>query len=263
MRRLPLSFALLLLSTARGESTLGCDDAYSVDTPLGRIANNVWNRQAAGEHPFRQCILVRDTEDGAEYGWSWEGLPAGDTLVSFPQVVLGWKPWEGGASSHAALPVRIADLAALRLTYDAASTASGKHNLATTLWLTRSGAVGKAPNPKDIAADVMVWSAASGLDPFGKRVGNVTIDGTEFELWFAPNLGDPSGGGPRWNYVAYLHPQEGQAATIDLKKILEHAAAAGYISTDHYVSDVEFGNEIMSGAGETWIESLSLEVVRR
>lgn len=263
MKRLLLAFALLPLSAARGESTLGCDDAYSVPTPLGRIANNVWNRQAAGEHPFRQCILVRDTPEGDEYGWSWEGLPVGDTLISFPQVVLGWKPWDGGASSHPELPVRIADLAGLRLSYDVRTRAFGKYNLATTLWLTRSGAEGEAPDPMDITADVMIWSEGSGFDPFGTRVGNVTIDGTELEVWFAPDLGDPSGEGPRWNYVAYLYPRKTQAVALDLKKILEHAAAAGFISADHYVSDVEVGNEVMSGAGETWIRSLSLEVARR
>lgn len=248
---------------AQGVRTLGCDDAYSIDTPLGRIANNAWNRPAAGEYPFEQCILVRDASGGAEYGWSWDAPPAGDTLVSFPQVVLGWKPWNGGTSSHSGLPVRIADLASLRLTYTLETRATGKYNQATTLWVTRTGAVGEAPDPADIAADVMIWSDGFAFDPFGMRVGHVNIDGADFDIWFAPDLGDPSGDGPRWNYVAYRHTEKRRIVALDLKKILEHAAAAGFISVDHYVSNVEVGNEVMSGDGETWIKAISLEIARR
>lgn len=251
------------VTPAAREKSLGCEDAYSIDTPLGRIANNVWNRQAVGAYPFRQCILMRDAHGGAQYGWSWDAPPAGATLISFPQIVLGWKPWTGGTSSHPELPIRVSDLAQLRLAYAAETRATGKYSLAATLWMTRTGAIGAAPNPMDIATDIAIWTDGFAFDPFGAQVGHASIDGIDFEVWFARDLGDSTAAGPRWNYVAYRATRGSQVIALDLKKILDHAVAAGFISPEHYVSDVEIGNEIMSGSGVTWIKTLSFEVVRR
>lgn len=244
---------------------LGCSDAYSETLPVGRIANNVWNRQAVGAQRAEQCVRARSlTEsDAREYGWRWGLPPESSTLISFPQVVYGWKPWDGGETSHPRLPIRIADIGTLRLSYAMETSAEGKHNLATTLWLTRSGATGAEPNPKDISTDLMVWTDSSDLDPFGERVGYASIDGLDFEIWFARDMGDASGEGPRWNYVAYRATTQLAAASLDLKAFLQHAIEHEFVSPDHYVSDVEVGNEIMSGRGETWIKSISLEVERQ
>jgi hypothetical protein len=48
-----------------------------------------------------------------------------------------------------------------------------------------------------------------------------------------------------------------------LNAFLQHAVEQGFISSDHYVSDVEVGNEIMSGTGETWIKAIDLDLERR
>jgi hypothetical protein len=106
----------------------------------------------------------------------------------------------------------------------------------------------------------MVWTDGFAFDPFGSRVGHAFIDGLDFEVWFARDLGDSSADGPRWNYVAYRSTATHLTASLDLKAFLRHAIEQGYVSPDHYVSDVEVGNEIMSGSGETWIRALSLVV---
>ena len=237
---------------------LRCNEAYSEDLPFGRVANNAWNRQLAGNYPWKQCIRARYDSHGREYGWSWEWPIGGDTLISFPQVIFGWKPWDGGASSHPRLPIRIAAIDRLTLSYAMETTANGKHNLATTLWLTRSGRISTEPNPKDISTDLMVWTDGFAFDPFGSRVGRASIDGIDFEVWLARGLGDSSADGPRWNYVAYRSTTKHLTASLDLKAFLQHATEQGYVSPDHYVSDVEVGNELMSGSGETWIKALSL-----
>jgi hypothetical protein len=237
-----------------------CDEAYSEDLPRGRVANNAWNKQLAGSYSWEQCIRVRNDSHSTEYGWSWDWPIGGDTLVSFPQIVFGWKPWDGGASSHPRLPMRIAVIHRLNLSYEMETTAKGKHNLATTLWLTRSGAISTEPNPMDISTDLMVWTDGFAFDPFGSRVGHTSIDGIDFEVWLARDLGDSSPDGPRWNYVAYRSTAKHLTASLDLRAFLRHAIEQGYVSPDHYVSDVEVGNEIMTGSGETWIKAISLVV---
>src|SRR5690606_21866187 len=182
---------------------LGCGDTYTEALAIGRIANNAWNRQAAGDYPSRQCIRLRSTPNGQQYGWSWDWPTQSDTLLSFPQVIFGWKPWDGGKSSHPQLPMRIAEVGRLELSYEIETRASGKHNLATTLWLTRTGSIGAEPNPKDINTDLMIWTDGFDFDPFGTQVGRASIDGLDFEVWFASELSTPDADGPRWSYVAY------------------------------------------------------------
>src|SRR5690606_26712966 len=143
---------------------LGCGDAHSAPRAVGRIANNVWSTPPAGASESAQCVRVRRVSGTKEYGWRWDWPPESDALISFPQVVYGWKPWDGGESSHPRLPMRIADIGTLRLSYEMKTSAEGEHNLATTLWLTRSGATSPEPNPKDISTDLMVWTDSSDLD---------------------------------------------------------------------------------------------------
>jgi hypothetical protein len=250
------------LSDAKS-AELGCDQAFAQELPSFRIANNAWNKERAGTYAVRQCIRIRDGAHGPEYGWAWDWPAESDTLLSFPQVIFGWKPWDGGASSHPELPIQIATIDKLRLSYAVETRATGKHSLATTLWLTRSGVTGTEPNPKDISTDLMIWTDGFAFDPFGTQVGHTSIDGLDFEVWLARDLGDDSADGPRWNYVAYRSVSTHPGASLDLNAFLQHAVEQGFISSHHYVSDVEVGNEIMSGAGETWIKAIDLDVERR
>jgi hypothetical protein len=128
--------------------------------------------------------------------------------------------------------------------------------------LTRSGVTGAEPNPKDISTDLMIWTDGFAFDPFGTQVGRTSIDGLDFEVWLARDLGDDSADGPRWNYVAYRSTSKHLGASLDLNAFLRHAVEQGFVSSDHYVSDVEVGNEIMSGVGETWIKAIDLDVER-
>lgn len=241
--------------------TLGCADTFVVPTHIGIVSNNAWNSRVAAGSSSRQCVQSRRVDGHDEYGWAWQWPPAGDALLSFPQVVRGWRPWQGGTSSQADLPLRISSVGKLRLAYDVETHATGKYNLATTLWITRSGTVGPEPDPHDISTDLMIWTDGFAFDPFGSKTDQVSIDGIEYEIWRAAGLGDASGKGPRWDYVAYRATAPRSAVSLDLRKILEHAVTAGFVSAEHYVSNVEVGNEIMSGAGETWIRQLTLEVV--
>ncbi|HKE95527.1 MAG TPA: hypothetical protein VKB34_14535, partial [Povalibacter sp.] len=178
-------------------------------------------------------------------------------------VVFGWKPWNGGTSSHQDLPVRIDALGTLRLSYAMQTRATGKYSLATTLWLTRTGTVNEQPNPRDISTDLTIWMDGFSFPPFGSQVDRATIDDVEFEIWLARDLNAGTADGPRWNYVAYRSTHAYPSASLNLHKVLQHAIAHGFVSATDYVSDVEIGNEIMSGAGETWVKTLALEIERR
>jgi hypothetical protein len=251
-------------ATAAGSKVardLSCEDAYAVDTPIGRLTNNVWNKQAAGGAPYKQCLRTRGEEVRREYGWSWDWPVHSTTLLAYPQTIFGWKPWNGGSSSHERLPIRLLDVQSFRLDYSVEIDAHGKHNLATALWLTRSGRTSADPNPADISADVNIWSEGFEFDPLGTKIGEVSIDGTTFEIWHAADMGDASAANSnRWTHVVYRAKVAQHSASLDIKKFLDDALARKLISAEHFVSSIELGNEVMSGSGETWIRSLRLDV---
>lgn len=240
---------------------LSCADAYEVDTSVGRLTNNVWNKQAAGGAPYRQCLRYRGEPPAREYGWSWSWPAEGDVLLAFPQTVFGWKPWNGGTSTTPKLPIRIDRIHALRLTYTVETVATGKHNLSMALWLTRSGQTGAEPNPADISADINIWTGGFDFDPSGERIGQATIGGVTFEVWHARDMGDASAASSyRWTHIVYRSTTPHTSISLDVKAFLEDALARELISPSHYVSSIELGNEVMTGTGETWIKHLSLEI---
>jgi hypothetical protein len=237
---------------------LGCGDNYTVSTSVGRLSNNVWNKQAAGTFAYRQCIRARGPESARQYGWSWHAPDEGNTFIAFPETVFGWKPWDGGVSNHAKLPVRIDAIGAATWKYEVETKATGKHSLATSMWITRTGKAAAEPNPLDITTDFSIWTDGFGFPPFGTQVDQTTIDGVEFEIWSAPNQGDPKG--PHWNYLAYRSKVKQLAASLDIRTFLDDAIARGLVSSSDHLSSIELGNEVLSGSGETWIKHVSLEV---
>jgi hypothetical protein len=248
-------------ATAQNPRDLGCADSYELETSLGRFTNNVWNKQAAGQAPYRQCIRSRKAAAGQEFGWSWEWPARGTAFVSFPAVVMGWKPWNGGTSTRPELPVRADEIRVMRLSYTIQTSARGRHNLAAAIWLTRTGKTQRDANPTDISADINIWTDGFEMNPTGKQLGNVTIGGTAFEVWNSQNMGDASGANAaRWNHVVYRSTSRQVSASLDIKGIIDDAVARGLVSPQHYVSSIELGNEIMSGRGETWIRALALEI---
>ena len=48
--------------------------------------------------------------------------------------------------------------------------------------------------------------------------------------------------------------------TYDLAKMIEYCVKRGFIQRDWYIADIQLGNEVMSGAGETWLERFAVTV---
>jgi hypothetical protein len=240
---------------------LSCADSYELDTRVGRLTNNVWNKQAIGDAPYRQCLKARGRGSGREWGWSWSWPVESRTVLAFPQVTFGWKPWNGGMPTDDRLPIAIATIKSLNLTYEIETRAEGKYILSIALWLTRTGRTASAANPSDISADINIWMVGDAFDPAGAHVGDIAVDDLEFEVWYAADMGDASGANAnRWNHVVYRAVSPQLSESLDIDEFVADAVSRGYVSREHYVSSIEIGNEVMSGSGATWINDLSLKV---
>jgi hypothetical protein len=109
----------------------------------------------------------------------------------------------------------------------------------------------------------MIWtySTRGHFNPAGKKTAEIRVDGAAWEVWVDRNWKDVSGMNEnRWTYITYRSPKSSLSAKIDLMKLLGYAVEQQLITADLYVSNVELGNEIMSGSGITWVESFSVIV---
>ena len=168
---------------------------------------------------------------------------------------------EGFPPNTSMLPIQISAIKKFIWSYSVDITTTGSHNLATSLWMTHTGKTGLTPNIGDIATEFMIWTDGYSFIPAGTILGTTVINGATFEVWHNPVQADNSGiNSNTWNYVAYRMTTPSLTVILDIKQILNDAVSRGIIPASDYVSDVEFGNEIASGSGQTWIKSMSLDV---
>jgi hypothetical protein len=220
-----------------------------------RYENNIWgSKKAKGK--FRQCLLTRQRNGKQEVGWTWSWPGFDPSVFAYPEVVVGLKPWSGGASTDARFPIKVSEVGALSLEYEVETSATGSYNLAPEIWLTDS----PRPNPKNITSEVMFWmDYAEGARPAGNVIDHVQLDGITYELWREESIGaDANGKG--WQLLSFKSPERQLKGRIDIAALLRHLTAAKLVSTSDYVASVEFGNEIMGGTGTTWIQHFDVRV---
>ncbi|WP_293746955.1 hypothetical protein [uncultured Paraglaciecola sp.] len=141
----------------------------------------------------------------------------------------------------------------------------GELNLATTLWLTQSDTIQTQINKSSIAAEVMIWTYASDdfyADPAGENVGEIVINGIEWEVWLDQNWQDTSGKNDNnWVYLAFRTNQPLMLIKFDAAQMLRHGIAQKFIPSDLYIADIQLGTEIMSGTGQVWLNHYSVDVI--
>ena len=250
-----------VLSADPAPANISCTDYSEYDTGNGRLANNVWNKQAAGTFPYTQCLTAKGPLSAKIFGWSWNWPANSGSVFAYPEIVYGWKPWNGGTSNVPTLPIKVSAITTLRFSYDVTVITNGKHNVATSMWLTSNGTTSNNVDASHVTTEFMIWSDGYDFQPAGNMAGiYTTLTGTQYEVWFNTSQVDASGQNLnlKWKYVAYRAVVPNLAPTIDLKLILKDAVTRGFISSSDYVSNVELGNEVMSSSGQTWINSISL-----
>lgn len=242
-----------------------CEGYGSHNTPLGDLQNNIWNADSADGFNWTQCLAMRTFDANTQYGWYWQWPENGDKVYAQPQITLGNSPWLSHNQIKTGYPISVNHLQQLDIDYNVEILTEGELNLATTLWLTRSDTIQTTIDKSSIAAEVMIWSYASDdfyADPAGENVGEISVDGVEWEVWLDRNWHDTSGKNDNnWVYLAFRTQQPFTQIKFDAADMLRHAIEQKFIAPNLYIADIQLGTEIMSGTGQVWLNHYSVEVV--
>jgi Ca2+-binding RTX toxin-like protein len=204
------------------------------------VLNNTWGRRelVSGVDYVQTATVGADLSDGVRFEWDW---PAAEPtrVLAYPGLIAGRSPWREGPA-HDAVPVPL-DAAMQGLTVELEAAREGRgFNLALDLWLTTDPEGGAAA----IRHEVMVWLFRGDGRPAGERVGEVTLDGADWELWIKDG---PHGGG--WGYAALVAEAETLSGRLDLGAMLAEIDARTPFGEGLWLSTVEIGAEITGGAG--------------
>jgi hypothetical protein len=224
--------------------------------------NNVWGKGDITD--YEQCLLRRDSEGHAQYGWRWQWPVGAGNVKAYPEVIYGHKPWHA-SSTTTALPVRIASVNELSVHYNVELNAQGTYNLAFDIWVTGNN----PPTPETITHEIMIWMNRT-FEPQSREflVGQVAIDDMTYDLYiryirsgFDPEPGADHGfSEEKFQYIAFVSHEDQFSGAVQVEKFLAYLVDHDYMSADEYVVSVELGNEVIEGTGELWLESYQVKV---
>lgn len=219
-----------------------------------KVLNNKW-----GEWKLKKSERYIQTlfEDGPKIGWEYITPNKNRGVIGFPEVFIGKSPF-GGESNSEHLPKKIEDLNILNVTYDVSMYIEPKkYNLAFDLWVTKEG----KNQTSDISHEIMIWEDRNVSIPAGKFMGEVhTSAGTYrmYHTWMdrtSENLGTPG-----WYFTAFVRKEGTRKNTVNLKEFINIMLAKEFLDENHFVSTVEFGNEIYNACGYTILNDYKLEI---
>ena len=233
--------------------SLNCEPASTLDVGQYMTENNTWGSK--GLVGWSQCMGgTLHPKGGISAQWTWDWLNEGDQVKAFPEVVFGHKPGYP-KSTTTLLPRKLSSLQTLVVDYDVQTEREGAGNLAIDMWLTN------AANPTafvvpPITHEVMIWLEAFGpIYAGGQQVDKLRINGTLYRVY----VGEKFGLG--WRYVAFAPNSPMQTAgSMDLMPFFLYLRGKGLITTEEFLSSVNFGNEIISGSGDTKLKRFAVTV---
>jgi hypothetical protein len=236
-----------------------CNSGYAVADGPYRYENNQWGSGKA-QGPFEQCLLKRTVNGQTQRGWTWSFPGTDPTVFSYPEIIFGWKPWNGGRTTHPALPTRVGDFSKLTLVYDVESTTTGSYNLAPEVWVVNRRVQNGEASPKSITVEVMFWVDSGGVaQPGGALVGKPVVQGETYELWVQEAANASGTSEASWRLISFKWPRPQLAGKIDIPAFMRVLVELGYVDPQHYIATVEFGNEVTGGTGTTWVKHFEVQ----
>ena len=248
--------------TAPPMDKVDCGEYANVITELGVLNNNVWNKAAAADDRWVQCLVTKNENNQTVYGWYWDWPRGRKVIYAYPQIKIGASPWAPEPKFDDRFPLKIDTLETLNIQHHLETQTNGKHNTATSLWIVDEPYDESQPNPSIINTEIMIWTFATEghFPPAGTKSDEISVNGIVWEVWNKKRWTDQSGVNDNtWGIITFKSKINILVADIDALQMLKYAIAQRLLSENLYIADIELGNEIMGGAGVSWVRQFKLQ----
>jgi hypothetical protein len=224
------------------------------DFQYSKVLNNKW-----GEWKLKKGEKYIQTlyELNNKIGWEYLTPNKNRGVIGYPELFIGKSPF-GGDTNNDYFPKKIDNINILEATYDVSMYVEPKkYNLAFDLWVTKNG----KNETSDISHEIMIWEDRNVSMPAGKFMGEVrTSSGTYrmYNTWMdrtSENLGTPG-----WYFTAFVRKEGTRKNTVNLKEFIYIMLLENILDEKHFISTVEFGNEIYNACGYTIVNNYNLEI---
>ena len=237
-----------------GKSNTEDKQLSQVDFGVFKAINNKW-----GEYKLKkdEKYIQNIFKSGSKIGWYYLTQNKNRGVIGYPELFIGKSPF-GGDTTNEYFPKKIEEIKTLEATYDVSMYIEPKkYNLAFDLWVTKEG----KNQTSDISHEIMVWEDRNVSMPAGKFKGEVhTTSGIYrmYHTWMdrtSEKLGTPG-----WYFTAFVRKEGTRSNTVDLNEFIYHMLLEGILDENHFISTVEFGNEIYNACGYTIVNNYNLNI---
>ena len=224
------------------------------DVQSSKVLNNKW-----GEWKLKKGEKYIQTlfQDENRVGWEYITPNKNRGVIGYPEIFTGKSPF-GGDTTNEYFPKKIDDIQTLSATYDVSMYVEPKkYNLAFDLWVTKNG----KNETNDISHEIMIWEDRNISMPAGKFIREVKTSSGIYRMyntWMdrtSENLGTPG-----WYFTAFVRKDGRRSGKVNLKEFIYIMLVQGILYEQHFISTVEFGNEIYNACGYTIVNNYNLEI---
>jgi len=218
------------------------------------ILNNKWGewKLKKGEK-YSQSIFKSHTT----VGWRYLTPNKNRGVIGFPELFIGKSPF-GGESTNEYFPKKIEEINILNATYDVSMYLEPKkYNLVFDLWISKNA----KNQTNDISHEIMIWEDRNVAMPAGKFIKEVNTTSGIYRMYHtwmdrtSENLGTDG-----WYFTAFIRKDRRRGGTVNLKEFIYIMLIDDLLNENHFVSTVEFGNEIYNSCGYTIVNDYKLDI---
>lgn len=214
------------------------------------LINNQWGAYKIKSGDYTQCIY----HNNGIFGWEWNAPSKSYGVLGYPELWMGTFAW--GIKSEISKPnyfKKLDELKTLRVEFDTKITANDKkYNLAFDVWLHSENTVAK----ENITVELMVWEDYNKFKSHGKKKEAIKTSFGTYDLLYGimkkPEINS------EWIYIAFIRNEKRTTGKVDLKELLDYLVQKNYISSDLYISSVEFGTEVLNSKGNIIVKKYNV-----
>ncbi len=228
-----LVFLLALSIPAFAATVDDCERYKGVQVGPYYIGPGYWNKEKC---PGEQCLKIDDKT--GDFTVVKDTFDCGYGVASYPYILYG-SSW-GVTSGAKDLPAPISSLKNLLTDWTIQTTRTGAWDAAYDIWVCPDNKCGG--DGFNGGAEVMVWLDYFNCGGWQYKVGDVSIEGIDWEVWQTKADAGPNN---HWQYVAYV-PKTLMSSiqNFDLLPFFQDSVQRGFLKPDWWVYAIEAGNEI-------------------